>query len=31
MFYNRDASRKALRDDAAAMFRDALKSAPNGE
>jgi carboxypeptidase C (cathepsin A) len=25
MFYNRDASRKALRDDAAAMFRDALK------
>jgi carboxypeptidase C (cathepsin A) len=31
MFYNRDASRKALRDDAAAMFRDALKSATTGE
>jgi len=27
MFYDRDASRKALRDDAAAMFRDALKPA----
>jgi carboxypeptidase C (cathepsin A) len=31
MFYNRDASRKGLRDDAAAMFRDALKPAPTGE
>jgi carboxypeptidase C (cathepsin A) len=31
MFYNRGASRKALHDDAAAMFRDALKPAQNGE
>jgi carboxypeptidase C (cathepsin A) len=31
MFYNRDASRKGLRDDAAAMFRDALKPVQNGE
>jgi carboxypeptidase C (cathepsin A) len=31
MFYNRDASRKGLRDDAAAMFRDALKPAQSGE
>lgn len=31
MFYNRDASRKALRDDAAAMFRDAMKAAVSGE
>jgi carboxypeptidase C (cathepsin A) len=28
MFYNRDASRKGLHDDASAMFRDALKPAP---
>jgi carboxypeptidase C (cathepsin A) len=26
MFYNREASRKGLRDDAEAMFHDALKS-----
>ena len=31
MFYNRDASRKGLHDDAAAMFRDALKPAQSGE
>jgi carboxypeptidase C (cathepsin A) len=31
MFYNRDASRKALRDDAAAMFREAMKAVVNGE
>ena len=31
MFYNRDDSRKALRDDVATMFRDALKPAPSGE
>jgi carboxypeptidase C (cathepsin A) len=31
MFYGRDASRKALRDDAAAMYRDALKPVQNGE
>jgi carboxypeptidase C (cathepsin A) len=31
MFYSRDASRRALRDDAAAMYRDALKPVQNGE
>jgi carboxypeptidase C (cathepsin A) len=31
MFYSRDASRKALHDDAAAMFRDALRPAQSGE
>ncbi len=31
MFYDRDASRKALRDDAAALFRDAMKPAQSGE
>lgn len=31
MFYNRDASRQALHEDAAAMFRDAMKPAANGE
>jgi carboxypeptidase C (cathepsin A) len=31
MFYNRDASRKALRDDAAALFRDAMKPVQGGE
>lgn len=31
MFYNRDASRQGLRDDAAAMFRDAMKPVQNGE
>ena len=31
MFYNRDASRKGLRDDAAAMFRDAMKPVQSGE
>ena len=31
MFYNRDASRKALREDAAALFRDALRPVQGGE
>ena len=31
MFYNRDASRKGLRDDAAAMFGDAMKPVQTGE
>ena len=31
MFYNRDGSRKSLRDDAAAMFRDAMKPVQTGE
>ena len=31
MFYNRDASRKALREDAAAMFRDAMRPVTAGE
>jgi carboxypeptidase C (cathepsin A) len=31
MFYNRDASRKGLHDDAAAMFRDAMKPAQSAE
>ena len=31
MFYNREASRKGLRDDAAAMFRDAMKPVQTGE
>jgi carboxypeptidase C (cathepsin A) len=31
MFYNRDASRKALREDAAALFRDALGPVQGGE
>lgn len=31
MFYNRDASRQGLHDDAAAMFRDAMKPVQNGE
>jgi carboxypeptidase C (cathepsin A) len=31
MFYNRDASRKALHEDAAALFRDALRPVQGGE
>jgi carboxypeptidase C (cathepsin A) len=31
MFYNRDASRKALHEDAAALFRDAMKPTQTGE
>ena len=31
MFYNRDGSRKALHDDAAVLFHDALKSSAGGE
>jgi hypothetical protein len=31
MFYDRDASRKGLRDDAAAMFRDAMKPVQSAE
>jgi carboxypeptidase C (cathepsin A) len=31
MFYNRDASRKALHEDAAALFRDAMKPTQGGE
>ncbi|HEY2134624.1 MAG TPA: peptidase S10 [Xanthobacteraceae bacterium] len=31
MFYNRDASRRALHDDAEAMFRSALKAGESGE
>jgi len=31
MFYDRDASRRGFHDDAAAMFRDAMKPAQNGE